>query len=97
MGKIPSISTTELASILSEKLEIIDVRAADEYAQGHIPGAVNIPLAQIKDFKPETPVYLICRSGRRSKMAAAVLMERGYSVINVREGMLGWSGPIVKS
>lgn len=97
MGKIPSISTTELASILSEKLEIIDVREADEYAQGHIPGAVNIPLAQIKDFKPETPVYLICRSGRRSKMAAAVLMERGYSVINVREGMLGWSGPIVKS
>ncbi len=77
---------------------ILDVRRADEFAAGHIPGAVNLPNEEIGTARPEalpslTQVLLVyCRSGRRSKEAAAKLAAMGY--INVYEfgGILDWQG-----
>ncbi len=72
---------------------LIDVREPAEYAGGHLPGAVNTPLAELKDT-PElniSPVVLICASGSRSAQAAALLTEAGHSdVANLLGGTIGW-------
>jgi phage shock protein E len=68
----------------------IDVRTAEEFGQGHVPGAVNIPYEQIAgrigevtDDK-EALVYLYCRSGRRSGIAKDALDRAGFSqVVNI--------------
>jgi len=68
----------------------IDVRSHDEFAAGHVEGAVNIPHTEIADRIAEVtsdkdkPLYLYCRSGRRSGIAMDVLQQMGYSnTINV--------------
>lgn len=76
---------------------LIDVRTAKEYAEGHVPNALNIPLASIvdnpnilKDSKGEN-IVLYCRSGYRAGKAAEVLLANGYSNLHHLEGdMLGW-------
>jgi rhodanese-related sulfurtransferase len=56
---------------------LVDVRSASEFATGHIPGALHIPLEQIEsrvdDLGAELPIILICKSGQRARMAAALL------------------------
>lgn len=64
---------------------LIDVRTAEEFAAGHLPGAINIPLQQLPDavvrsgIARETPLVLYCRSGRRSEMAREILSAAGYT------------------
>jgi phage shock protein E len=78
---------------------LIDVRSPEEFNDGHIPGAVNVPhesigsyLNELDDFK-EKPIIIYCRSGRRAKMAMKVLEEHDFSEVMHLEGdMLGWSG-----
>ncbi len=80
---------------------IVDVRRADEYAKGHIPGAILIPNEEIGTEEPgELPdknqiILLYCRTGRRSREAAQKLADMGY--VNVYEfgGILDWTGDIV--
>jgi phage shock protein E len=76
-------------------LVVIDVRSADEFAQGHVPGAINIPHDQIASRLAEVPkdkdVVLYCHSGRRAGLAATVLKDNGYSRLSHLEGdMVGW-------
>ncbi len=81
---------------------IVDVRRADEFADGHIPGAILIPNETIQDTPPaELPdkdqlIYIYCRSGNRSKQASAKLVAMGY--INIVEfgGIMNWPGAIEK-
>jgi phage shock protein E len=72
---------------------IIDVREPAEYAGGHLPGAVNIPLADLT-LIPEwnaSPVVVVCASGGRSARAAALLEEAGHpEVANLLGGTYGW-------
>lgn len=89
---IPSISTNELEKRLAEKPQIIDVRQPSEFKGGHIPGAKNVPLGKIADYTPNGKMYVICQSGMRSKKAAKFLMKQGHDVVNVRGGMMSWSG-----
>jgi len=80
---------------------IVDVRRADEYAQGHIPGAILIPNESITDTPPEELpdknqiILVYCRTGRRSKEASQKLADMGY--VNVYEfgGIEDWTGDIV--
>ena len=80
---------------------IVDVRRADEYAQGHIPGAILIPNESITDTPPEElpdkdqTILVYCRTGRRSKEASRKLADMGY--VNVYEfgGINDWTGEIV--
>ena len=80
---------------------IVDVRRADEYAQGHIPGAILIPNESITDTPPEELpdkyqiILVYCRTGRRSKEASQKLADMGY--VNVYEfgGIEEWTGEIV--
>jgi rhodanese-related sulfurtransferase len=91
--------TAEEAKIIMDSEEgyiILDVRTQEEYDQGHIPGAVCFPLADIeckaKVFIPDKDtMYLIyCRSGRRSKEAAEILVDQGYTNIMEFGGIIDW-------
>ena len=78
---------------------LLDVRGADEYAEGHIPGSVNIPLQLLpmKKGLPEdldTPIFLYCRSGGRSRRAAAFLEKEGYENVKNIGGIMNWNGEI---
>ena len=89
-------------AISNSNVQLVDARTASEYAEGHIPGAVNIPnesigstnLSQLPDQKQKLLVY--CRSGNRSKQAAEKLAALGY--LNVYEfgGINTWNGEIEK-
>ncbi|MCB9743672.1 MAG: rhodanese-like domain-containing protein [Alphaproteobacteria bacterium] len=75
---------------------LVDVRTPGEFAEGHVPGAVNIPvdelggrLSELESHKGDE-VYLICRSGSRSSRAADQLVAAGYSAVNVTGGTLAW-------
>ena len=82
---------------------IVDVRRADEYAQGHIPGAINIANEEIMDDDPvelqdkDQLIYVYCRSGRRSQEAAAKLAALGYSNVIECGGIMDWTGEIEES
>ena len=81
---------------------ILDVRRADEFAEGHIPGAINVANEDIGDEMPsELPnldqvIYVYCRSGRRSKEASSKLAALGYTNIYEFGGILDWDGEIEK-
>ena len=81
---------------------ILDVRTQDEYAQGHIPGAICVPNETIGTADiPELPdkdqrIFVYCRSGRRSKEASQKLAELGYTDIVEFGGIIDWQGEVVK-
>lgn len=81
---------------------ILDVRRADEFSEGHIPGAVNYANEDILQDKPEVlpdleqTIYVYCRSGRRSKEAADKLVQMGYTNIIEIGGILDWNGELEK-
>ena len=80
---------------------ILDVRRADEFAAGHIPGAINVANESIgTDEIPELPdkdqlIMVYCRSGRRSKEAAEKLLHLGYTNVVEFGGILDWKGETV--
>ncbi|MCF0143026.1 MAG: rhodanese-like domain-containing protein [Parasporobacterium sp.] len=79
---------------------ILDVRRADEFADGHIPGAINLANEDIGTEQPDIlpdkaqTIYIYCRSGRRSKEAAAKLAAMGYTNIIEFGGILDWTGEV---
>ncbi|NMO96332.1 sulfurtransferase TusA family protein [Paenibacillus lemnae] len=80
-----------------EPMVIVDVREPAEFAFGHIPGAVSMPLGELEirlsELDPQQPTYVICRSGLRSDLAAQALSNAGFQqVINVVPGMKDWNG-----
>ena len=82
-----SITVTELAA--RETTPLIDVRERDEFAEGHVPGAVNIPMSEINERIDELPgeaFDVICRSGR----VVEALTARGHDATNVDGGTLAW-------
>jgi rhodanese-related sulfurtransferase len=79
----------------ADHLFVLDVRTPQEYAAGHVPGAVNVPHDQLASRLAEVPrdkdVVLYCRSGRRSQLAADVLAAEGYTRLSHLEGdMQAW-------
>lgn len=83
-----SIDSNEALKIMAESdnYEIIDVRTREEYAEGHIAGAFNIPYDEINElieFPQDTILFVYCQSGTRSKIAAEKLIELGYEVYDL--------------
>ncbi|MEH7345504.1 MULTISPECIES: rhodanese-like domain-containing protein [unclassified Bacillus (in: firmicutes)] len=81
------------------KAQLIDVREPNEFENGHILGARNIPLSQLKmrlkELRPDKPVYLYCQSGMRSGRAAQFLHRKGYKDLShLQGGFKKWSGKI---
>lgn len=81
---------------------ILDVRRADEFAEGHIPGAINVANESIGAEAPaeladkDQLIYIYCRSGNRSKQAAVKLAALGYTNIVEFGGIIDWTGEIEK-
>ncbi len=81
---------------------ILDVRTPEEYAEGHIKSAINIPNETIGDEEvkelpdKEQLIMIYCRSGNRSKQAADKLVKLGYSNIVEFGGINTWTGEIIK-
>ena len=74
---------------------LFDVRTPEEFAEGHVPGAKNLPLQELEERMSEIPrdqgeVFLICRSGARSARAGETLAAERYQVTNVAGGTLAW-------
>jgi rhodanese-related sulfurtransferase/TusA-related sulfurtransferase len=99
--KFPNVvSNEELHNQMNDPTALIlDVREPAEYAFGHIPGALSIPLGELEDRINELPkdktIYVVCRTGTRSDLAAQKLTEKGFAnVWNVVPGMSQWNGPL---
>ena len=81
------------------KAQLIDVREPNEFEGGHILGARNIPMSQMKmrmkEVRPDMPVYLYCQSGMRSARAAQFLHRKGYrDLTQLQGGFKKWSGKV---
>ncbi len=94
------VSNDDLEKLVAEDGDIIvlDVRESAEFAFHHIPGAVSIPLGELEErageLDGEVPVYVVCRTGSRSDLAARMLDAKGFKdVKNVIPGMSQWNGP----
>ena len=92
-----SISPSELQSRRDAGTApvVIDVRTSDEYASGHIPGAVNIPFdqvaARIREVEAPHGVALYCMVGPRARRGEAALLTSGYeSVFHIEGGLAAW-------
>jgi len=93
---VKSIDARQAAELLaSGEAALLDVRQDIEWKQGHIAGALHIPLAQVSHRAHELPagktVITTCRSGHRSALAARMLRRAGYQVENLRGGMNSWA------
>ena len=78
---------------------LLDVRTPQEYAEGHIPGSINIPLQSIDEAEAElenkdTELFVYCHSGARSSQAVALLEEMGYTKVNNIGGIAGYKGEV---
>lgn len=78
---------------------LIDVREPGEVKQGYIPGAINIPLSEMKqrvgEIQKSDCVYLYCRSGMRSKQAARILKKNGFNELShLQGGIISWKGKL---
>ncbi|MDY6029163.1 MAG: rhodanese-like domain-containing protein [Acidaminococcaceae bacterium] len=82
----------------TEGAMLLDVRSAEEFAEGHLPGSVNLPLPALADgvktIAPSTPVFVYCRSGARSGRAADELMRMGYGSVKNIGGILDYKGDL---
>lgn len=94
------VRNVDVATLLNDlKAEtpplLIDVRTPEEFAEGRVPGAKNVPLdtlgSQVEALKSEErEIYVVCRSGGRSARAADLLARRGVRAVNVEGGTLAW-------
>ena len=87
------ITVDRLAALTSPL--VVDVSSADQFAEGHVPGALNLHPSQLADRLEELPhgvvVYLICRSGSRSARATVALTARGIDAVDVVGGTSAWA------
>jgi rhodanese-related sulfurtransferase len=96
---ISAASLWESISAGAAKYLVVDVRKAEDYAKGHVPGAVSLPLTGL--FRPESlaklpaptggkSIVLVCYTGHMESMALGGLVALGYEPYVLRFGMLGW-------
>lgn len=102
-----SISPSEATLLINkEDAKVIDIRSKEDFRNGHLPGAVNIPsreiqkrLHEIEPFK-EQPVILICKSGTTAGATGSILAKSGFTKLNkLRGGIMEWQGsnlPLVR-
>ena len=102
-GTYKHISQAEAMKIMAgdEPYVIVDVRRPDEFAKGHIPGAINVPNEGIADEQPaELPdldqvLLVYCQTGRRSVAASKKLADIGYTRVLEFGGIMTWKGEVV--
>lgn len=106
LSKTAEAGITDVQDALAAGGMVVDVRSAAEYAGGHVPGAVNVPLpelgAQAARLAAQAGggrVLVVCQSGRRSVMGARALVKAGATAVSVSGGTAAWQVaglPVVK-
>jgi len=95
MSQADEASPSVMSTNLPGGVYLLDVREDDEWAAGHAPDAVHIPVGALSQRAGEIPqgqeIYVICRSGARSAYAAQALAGAGWRTVNVADGMTGWA------
>ena len=99
-----SITAEEAKEIMDtgDGFVILDVRTQEEYDEGHVPGAILIPNTEIENrAEEELPdnaqlILVYCRSGRRSKLAAQILADLGYTNVKEFGGIIDWPYEVTK-
>jgi len=94
-----TVDISEVTQYQEQGALVIDVRETNEYVAGHIPGAMNKPLSELsagnlEGLDPNQKYVVVCQSGNRSKQASDFLVEKGYEVVNVKQGMSSWTGAV---
>ena len=92
------ITPTEAVQYMNrDKAVVVDVCCADEFAQGHVKGAIHVPLDQLESSlekavkNKSTPVIMVCAAGARSKRAQAVAQKLGYEKVHsLNGGLAAW-------
>ena len=91
-----SVTPAEAAASIASNTppQVLDVRTADEFAQGHVPTATLIPhdelATRLAELDRDRPILLYCRSGRRADLAEQVLVENGFDVRQIEGSWLRW-------
>lgn len=100
-GSSETVAEVTRDELLAQRRDVlfVDVREPAEWVDGHIPGALHIPLGDLEERSGEIPrdreVVMVCRSGRRSEMACRYLAGIGHTRIhNLKGGMLAWTGEV---
>ena len=104
LGKGSRVSAREAKALIDNGgCLLLDVREPDEYAGGHIPGAVNLPLERIKAGETLLPqdldrlILVYCLTGRRAARAVKALTALGYTKVKNVGGIMNWPYGIEKS
>ncbi|MGE7625185.1 sulfurtransferase TusA family protein [Viridibacillus sp. NPDC096237] len=97
-----TISNEEIIMRVTKGGLILDVREEAEFAFGHIEGAISIPIGELdsrlNELDKNQEIYVICRTGKRSNLAAQKLEKNGFTkVYNVLPGMTNWNGELTKT
>ena len=91
---VPEVTVDQLANATAGGAPVVDVREPDEYASGHVAGAVLIPMSQVVarsgELTRDGPVYIVCASGQRSGKAAQWYRSQGIDARNLAGGMKAW-------
>ncbi len=90
---VREVTVAELAAARERGVRVLDVRSPQEYAQGHVPGAVNVPLDELLTAPAAAGtdgVHVVCQSGRRSAEAVRALEEAGVAAVSVAGGTSAW-------
>ena len=89
-----TVTVSQLRNRAATPALLVDVRSGSEFASGHIPGAVNIPMDQIEarldDLDRNLPIVLICQSGKRARMTAGLLEPCQRQIVVLEGGTKAW-------
>lgn len=96
-----TVDIDEVQQLQDDGAIVVDVREEDEFSQGHIIDAINVPLSGLRENEwselDEDETYvIICQSGNRSIEASDILIEENFDIVNVSEGMSSWTGDTEK-
>lgn len=94
-----AIGNDELTQLKADGALIVDVRTPEEFAGGHIPDAVNVPMDQLQEtaagWDKSRPLVVYCATGARSEGAAAYLAGQGFEeVYDLTKGIVAWDGEV---
>lgn len=89
-----SVSTAEARQLLAAGALMVDVRRTAEWRRHHVPGSINIPLAELERRAEELPddriLITFCTGGLLSSGAATLLADLGFDAVNLARGLVGW-------
>ena len=95
---VHTVSVDDFSTLIANpEVQLLDVRTVAEYSEGHVPHSININVLDESfetmadsTLQKDKPVAVYCRSGKRSKKAAAILSKKGYIIYDLDKGFIGW-------